>query len=47
MESEWIAATLGILIPFLIYLFWALVVVAIVWGITKLIKKSKSKSTKN
>ena len=46
MENEWTATTLGILIPLFIYLFWALVVVAIVWGVIKLIKKSKNKSGK-
>jgi hypothetical protein len=43
MQDGWIATTLGLLIPFIIYLFWILVFVAIVWGIIKLVKKLDNK----
>lgn len=41
MEDELIATILGFIYPFLVILFWILVLVAIVWGIVKLIKRIK------
>jgi hypothetical protein len=46
MNEELIANFLSMAYPYLVILFWALVVVAIIWGVVRLIKKSQPR-TKN
>lgn len=46
MEDGQTATILGMLYPFLVIIFWAFVMVALVWGVIKLVKKLRSKNSK-
>jgi len=46
MDENLIANLLSITYPYLIIIFWVLVIAAIVWGVVKLVKKLQHKTEK-
>lgn len=46
MDEKLIANLLSIIYPYVVVLFWVLILVATVWAIVKLVKKSQRKTEK-